>query len=277
MASAELSALVGSPTAAVCPPGQCQFTGDWDSAVLLERSQQTHDTILLTFGLKDGSKPLGLSTCACILAKINEEGSPDPVVRPYTPVSTNAMTGKFQLFVKVYPGGKLSGHMQNMPIGAPLEFKHIDKNVKLQYPFGKKHLTMLVGGTGITPMIQALHAVLGTPGDTTKVTMIFGNKKPEDILCKELLDSWSKEFPDRLKVVHVLSDAGEDASWTGPKGFIDQKLLSEHCAPASEDVMVMVCGPPPMYNALCGPRDKPEELTGTLSDLGFKVSQVYKF
>merc|ERR1711972_1241355 len=100
------------------------------------------------------------------------------------------------------------------PLGGKLEFKHGSDNVKVQYPFQKKHVTMLAAGTGITPMIQALHAILGTADDTTKVVMLFGNKTQADILCKDLLDSWEKAFPARFKVVHVLSAAGDDASWT---------------------------------------------------------------
>lgn len=83
---------------------------------LLECFAVTHDVILVTFGLPDESKPLYLSTCACLLAKYQEEGSPEPVVRPYTPVSTNARIGKFQLVIKVYPGGKMSNHIMDMPI-----------------------------------------------------------------------------------------------------------------------------------------------------------------
>ena len=50
---------------------------------------------------------------------------------------------------------------------------------EIQYPFSRlrlAHISMLVGGTGINPMIQALHAILGTPGNTTKVTLLYGNK-----------------------------------------------------------------------------------------------------
>jgi len=90
------------------------------------------------------------------------------MVRPYTPVSTNALKGSFELMVKCYDGG-LSKHMDGMSIGDSLDFKHISFNVKTQHPFVKK-VGMLVGGTGITPMLQALHAILGTEGDTTEVT-----------------------------------------------------------------------------------------------------------
>lgn len=50
------------------------------------------------------------------------------------------------------------------------------KSVEGQYPFGKKAIGMICGGTGITPMIQALHALLGTVGDNTTVSMLYGSK-----------------------------------------------------------------------------------------------------
>jgi len=273
----DLTSLVGPPTAAVVPAGQCSFGTEWAKAKLVGRDQVTHDVILLTFELADISKPLGLATCACILAKMDDPESSEPIVRPYTPVSTNAMVGKFQLCVKVYATGKMSNHLKELTTGESIEFKHIDKNVKIQYPFDKKQITMLVGGTGITPMIQALHAILGTADDSTQVTFIFGNKTQKDILCKDLLDSWAAGSGGRMKVMHVLSNADDDASWTGVKGFITKDLLAKEAPSPSSDHLVVVCGPPPMYNALCGPREKPEELTGVLKEMGFAVEQVYKF
>lgn len=275
-----LASLVGPPTAACVPPGECVFPADFVAAKLADRQQVSHDTMLVTFALSDETKPLGLSTCACILAMYREEGLPDPIVRPYTPVSTNAMIGKFQLCVKVYPEGKMGNYMAAMPIGSELNFKHIPPNVKIQHPFNTEYIAMLVGGTGITPMIQALHAILGTAGDTTKVTMLYGSKTQKDILCLDLLSKWEADFSDRLKVIHVLSEE-TDATWTGAKGFITTELLKDYlCPPHMMNTKVFVCGPPPMYAALCGPRDQPTEITGALADLGydaFNGDMVFKF
>ena len=54
--------------------------------------------------------------------------------------------------------------------------------MKIQYPFGARHVGMVVGGTGITPMLQALHALLGTPSDTTTITLLDCNREQRDIL-----------------------------------------------------------------------------------------------
>ena len=57
--------------------------------------------------MPDATKPLGLSTCACVLAKADltvaeSSGSEgEAVIRPYTPISTNAQIGSFDLLVKV--------------------------------------------------------------------------------------------------------------------------------------------------------------------------------
>ena len=203
-----LSTLPSPPISALVAPGRCAFGGDdWIAAPLLERAVLSHDTIRVSFGLPDRTLPLNLATCACILARGGKGGDGEPVVRPYTPTSTNSMLGAFELVVKVYPDGTLSRAMSEMAIGDALHFKHVPQNVKVQYPFSASHVAMLVGGTGITPMVQALHAILGTPGDTTVITMLLGNKTEEDILLRTQLDHWSAAFPHRLRITHVLSDA----------------------------------------------------------------------
>jgi len=211
----------------------------------------------------------------------DDEGK--PIIRPYTPVSTNAMVGKFELMIKVYPGGKMTQHLDGLEVGQPVHFKHVGGNVKIQYPFNSKpNIGMLVGGTGITPMIQALHVILGTPGDTAKVGMVYGSKTSNEILAKETLDAWTAAYPDRLKVTHVLSDEPtEGSAWDGPRGFISRELIEATLPAPDSECLVFICGPPPMYNALSGPRDPPggppTELAGLLKEMGYRTEQVIKF
>lgn len=273
----------------LAPPGVCQFREDNDDFVsvpLLHRWRVSETSYVLRFGLPDPSKPLNLSTCACILAKADIGGNKndEPVVRPYTPISTNQQIGSFDLLVKNYgDAGLMSRYLceglQEGSVDGQVGFKHIGFNVKIQAPFTSlRRIGMLVGGTGITPMIQALHAILGDPKDvTTEVDMLYGSKVASDILGKELLDHWSDHSHDRFRVNHVLSDESSPA-WTGLKGHIDETLIARHMPdPNDERAMIFVCGPPPMYQALCGPRDEPDQLSGILADMGYNASQVYKF
>jgi len=231
---------------------------------------------------------MNLSTCACILAKASihnkDEAKDEDVIRPYTPISTNELVGSFDLLIKDYNGNGLSNHMcKNMAIGDQMDFKHISFNVKLQAPFSQKKIIMMVGGTGITPMIQALHSILG--GDScsdndNEVVLFYGSRTEDDILGRTLIDSWAKEHSDNLKVVHVLSDEPTESSWKGRTGYITREVVEEEAGSfgpeRGDDVIVFVCGPPPMYNALCGPRGE-DEVKGLLANMGFKKEQVYKF
>lgn len=273
------SSLTGPPVASLVKPGLCQFTDQFHAVPLLKRYHVSETSRVLRFGLPDDSKPLDLSTCACLLAKANLDG--EDVIRPYTPISTNADVGYFDLLVKDYgKDGRMSTFLtETLEEGSSMvEFGHIDKNVKIQAPFSKyATVCMLVGGTGITPMIQALHAILGDATSTTQAVMLYGSKVASDILGKDLLDNWSAESTDRLSVVHVLSDEPADSDWEGERGFISRDLINKYLPPpSSKDSIIFVCGPPPMYNALCGPRDA-KELTGLLADMGYTADQVYKF
>jgi hypothetical protein len=137
------------PTAALVPPGNCQFGSEWAGCALLAKRVESQNTRVFTFALPDRSKPLGLSTCACVLARGSSAAAgPEPFVRPYTPISTNAQVGSFDLLVKIYPDGKMSQYLDHLALGDTIEFKHIEPNVKIQYPFNHKHVGVLVGGTG---------------------------------------------------------------------------------------------------------------------------------
>lgn len=279
--------LTGNPQKSLIPPGKCQFTEEWASVPLLERIPVTKTSSVLRFGLPDKSLPMNLSTCACILAKASikgEDGKEEDVVRPYTPISTNKLVGCFDLLIKDYGGNGMSNHLcKTVAVGDTVDFKHIVFNVKLQAPFAQKKIIMMVGGTGITPMIQALHAILGGD-DGNEVVVFYGSRTEDDILGRTLIDSWAKEYPDKLKVVHVLSEASaaeNNNEWKGRTGYITREVVEEEAGSSfgpecGDDVIVFVCGPPPMYNALCGSRGE-DEIKGLLAEMGYKKEQVYKF
>jgi cytochrome-b5 reductase len=276
-------------------PGECQLTAEFIPCKLIQRAQVTDTTGILRFSLPDEKKPLNLSTCACILAKVNtmvtteekdEDGTGnkrrmEDVIRPYTPISTNNQIGSFDLLIRYYENGKMTQHLKHMKEGDTVDFKHIDFNVKVQAPtfISCTHIGMIVGGTGITPMIQALHAILGGEDSKkkAKVVMLYGSRDSKDILAEDLLKSWEESYPQNFEVVHVLSNEPENSSWEGKRGFINKELIKEKFAPPDEkEHLIMVCGPPPMYNVFCGPRET-KEVTGVLGELGYTADQVYKF
>jgi len=273
------------------PPGQCQFTPDFQAVTLLDRIPcgTGGTSFVLRFSVPDTSKPMNLTTCACLLlcAQLEDREKKEKVsvIRPYTPINTNVQVGSFDLLMKNYGEmGWLSKHIcVDLPIGGTVSVKHIDFNIKIPAPFSHKKIGMLAGGTGITPIIQALHAILGEGAEdqkskTDEVTLLYGSRVREDILGEEMLSAWSTSHPEKFKCVDVLSCEPADSGYEGERGFIDRAKLSKYMPSPDlgDDCIIFVCGPPIMYNIFCGPRDT-KEVTGILGDMGYKSSQVFKF
>ena len=78
------------------------------------------------------------------------------------------------------------------------------------------------------------------------------------------------------QVTHVLSAEPPDSSWEGERGLISERLVAATMPAPADDCLLFVCGPPEMYEALCGPRTEPA-LTGLLADMGYSAEQVVKF
>lgn len=277
------SSLTAAPTLALAPPGTCQFSKQFAEVRLLRRWQVSPTSHVLRFGLPDPAAPLNLSTCACLLAKgVPSSAAADgaeAVVRPYTPISTNAQVGSFDLLVKDYGDGTLSHRLcRTTRVGDAVPFAHVPANVKAQAPFGVGTVAMIAGGTGITPMIQAAHAVLGDPAGTTRVVLLYSSRTADDVLGRELLDAWARRHPERFRVEYTLTRepaAASSRGWRGySRGRISRAMVEAHVP--KEDVLVFVCGPESMYETFSGPRGE-EELGGLLADMGYSSEQVYKF
>ena len=196
---------------------------------------------------------------------------------PLTLAPTDAV-GFLDLLVKQYPNGPMSTHLHEMQPNQRLSFKGpIPK-----YPLSTnqhKHLALIAGGTGITPMWQLIRAVFSNPEDKTKVTLVFGNITEEDILLKKELQELENTYPNRFRAFYVLDKPKE--GWQGGKGFINKDLLKTVLPEAKEEgIKVFVCGPPGLYKAISGGKVSPMdqgELDGVLKELGYVKEQVYKF
>ena len=154
------------------------------------------------------------------------EGQPKEVVRSYTPITSDENPGYFELLIKSYPTGNISKHMAQMKIGQTLKVKG-PKGAMVYTPGLVRHFGMIAGGTGITPMLQIIKAIVrGRPrnggNDRTEVDLIFANVNPEDILLKDDLDALAKE-DGGFRVHYVLNNP--PANWNGGTGFVTPDII----------------------------------------------------
>ena len=112
-----------------------------------------------------------------------------------------------------------------------------------------REIGMLAGGTGITPMLQIIRAILKNPDDTTKVTLIYANVTIVDILLKDDLENLEKRYPEKFRLYFVVEKKPSE-SWNGGVGFISEDMIREYCPAPASDVKMLICGPPPMVSAM---------------------------
>lgn len=144
---------------------------------------------------------------------------------------------------------------------------------KLKYVSNQyKHIGMIAGGTGVTPMLQIIKEIIKNPGDSTTAHLLFQSRSENDInILREEIDDIVARHSN-ISVTYILSQPS--AAWKGLRGRLDAALLAETMPPPSEQSppLLYVCGPPGMLEAVAGSKaaDKSQgELTGLLKDAGY--------
>jgi cytochrome-b5 reductase len=114
--------------------------------------------------------------------------------------------------------------MASLIVGQTIKVKG-PKGAMVYTPNMVRHFGMIAGGTGITPMLQIIRAVIrGRPiGDTTEIDLIFANVNLEDILLKGDLDQLAKD-DSKFRVHYVLNNPPE--KWQGGVGFVTPEMMT---------------------------------------------------
>ncbi|XP_050672699.1 NADH-cytochrome b5 reductase 2 isoform X1 [Leptidea sinapis] len=240
---------------------------------LIEREEISHDTRRFRFGLPTPEHVLGLPIGQHIhlSVKLND----DLVIRAYTPVSSDEEKGYVDLVIKVYfknvhpkfpDGGKMSQHLESLKLGDTIDVRgpsgrlqyagngtFLIKKLRKDPPVKTvvKKMNMIAGGTGIAPMLQLVRHICNDSNDSTELRLLFANQTEQDILLRDELETFQREHPEQFKLWYTVDRPEE--GWKYSKGFIDDEMISSHLFPPGDDVITLMCGPPPMINFACNP------------------------
>lgn len=222
---------------------------------LKEKTIISHNVAIYRFSLPSPNSILGLPigqhiSISANLPTTTPEGEVihKDFLRSYTPISGDHQPGYFDLLIKSYPTGNISKFMASLAVGQTIKVKG-PKGAMVYTPNMVRHFGMIAGGTGITPMLQVIRAVIRgrAAGDTTEMDLIFANVNVEDILLKEDLDELAKQDKG-FRVHYVLNNPPE--GWTGGVGFVTSEMIAKLLPKPANDVKILLCGPPPMISAM---------------------------
>lgn len=243
---------------------------------LISSRYESPDCRRFFFSLKNTNEEFMVPVASCIALKYVDSNGKE-TIRPYTPISSPGATGEFELLVKRYPKGKMGNYLFNLKPG---------DEVLVKGPFQKfcytpnqwKHVGMLAGGTGATPMYQFVKGVLSnSTEDKTELSLVLANNKRQDIL---LANEWM-ELNANHENFHLYVTLREvPKRWLGGIGLISREMISTFMPPPNEkDTKILVSGPQAMMKSLTGSTKAGDlkSIGGTLREMGYAANQVFMF
>ncbi|MEM8906437.1 MAG: ferredoxin--NADP reductase [Bacteroidota bacterium] len=177
-----------------------------------------------------------------------------------------------QVTVKRVKGGLVSNFVgDHLKVGEELEVMSPQGRfyVEVQKTAYKTYF-LFAAGSGITPIFSILKSVL-VASPYSVVRLFYGNTNQDTILFKSALEEWQAQYPQRLQMVHTLSQPKVWTTWEqwkGRKGRIDAAAVEwwiRHYPPIAQSTEYYICGPGAMN----------VEVRNTLLDLGVPKDLIY--
>ncbi|MDI9847818.1 2Fe-2S iron-sulfur cluster binding domain-containing protein [Rhodoblastus sp. 17X3] len=174
----------------------------------------------------------------------------ETITRSFSMANAPSETRKLSFIIKKYPEGKFSGELDSGGIKLGAE-------VSIVGPYGscfrrenRDGPLILVGaGSGMSPVWSILNDHLAS-GEDRPVYFFYGARTRDDLFHLDRIAGLIDGRPN-VHFIPVLSHAGDDAAWTGERGFVHERVdarLKELGIDGQGDVYA--CGPPPMIDAL---------------------------
>ncbi|TPX63126.1 hypothetical protein SpCBS45565_g06859 [Spizellomyces sp. 'palustris'] len=237
---------------------------------LIEKQKLSHDTRLFRFALPSPDHRLGLPPGKHMYISAQVNGK--LVIRGYTPVSTDEEKGFFDLVVKIYlpnrhpsfpEGGVLTPWLDALPIGAEIKAKgplgsivYLGQGTftlpKHKQPKSVQRISLIAGGTGITPCYQILRAVLSdqsTTAQNIRIWLLYACRTDRDILLLQEINELAEKWKGRVRVWYTLSGACPNG-WMYGTGRVNKDMVAERCAPGGDGSLALACGPDGMVNGV---------------------------
>ena len=96
---------------------------------------------------------------------------------------------------------------------------------------------LVAGGLGLAPLRPAIYHILSRRKSFGVVTLLYGARRPEDILYHTEIEQWRRKGDVNVKI--TVDNAGVD--WPGHVGVVTGLLSRVHME--SSRIVAMICGP----------------------------------
>jgi len=123
--------------------------------------------------------------------------------------------------------------------------------------FKYKNIVLVAGGVGFPPVKSIIEYAISRRNDFESLLLLYGAKNPADIVYKNELEKWRKNFQILITVDKPTSE------WKGNVGVVTD--LFDKVEINNQNTIGVICGPPIMMKFV----------TQKFQELGLKDDQIY--
>jgi len=172
--------------------------------------------------------------------------------RSYSLNSSPDYESDLSVTVKKIEGGKVSSYLLNqLKPGDVIKIMGPSGSFTTDFDQGNKRTFILfAGGSGITPLISILKSAIIKEPDS-RIVLIYQNRHENSIIFRENIEALKQKFPDRIEVIHVLSQPSN--AWTGVKGRLSSDQIMKIFKQLNiqlDHSSFFVCGPKGMMETV---------------------------
>ncbi|SNT15508.1 ring-1,2-phenylacetyl-CoA epoxidase subunit PaaE [Ekhidna lutea] len=110
----------------------------------------------------------------------------------------------------------------------------------------QRHAVFFGGGSGITPLMSIIRTIL-LKEPNSKTTLVYGNRRSEFIIFKDLINTLQEKYKDRFNAIHILEEGEADYN-----GRPTPEMIGQICSEigVNKDTECYICGPQPMMDVV---------------------------
>ncbi len=233
----------GIGTTSTAPQVSARSHGAFNPLRLSEIDHLTNSAVRLTFDVPaELAEAYRYAPGQHLTLRTTVDG--EEVRRSYS-ICSAPSSGTLQVAVKSLEGGVFSTHAHTgLAVGDVLDVMTPAGRFGVALdPANAKRYVAIVAGSGITPVMSILPAVLETE-PRSELAVVYGNRDSGSVMFAEELADLKDRYPTRLQFVHVLSREPQDADLL--TGRIDDAKLDrllESVVPVDTVDDWLLCGP----------------------------------
>lgn len=202
--------------------------------------RETPDSVVIRF--ENPGCPLAFKAGQYLTVTRVIEG--EPLTRCYS-ICRSPASGELAIGVRSVTDGRVSGFLNyylkvgdKLSVAGPFGDFVYDANDDLP-------LTLVAGGSGITPIMSILQTALLERSATT-VHLVYANRSVVDAMFLRQLNALVLQYPERLKISHIYERG--HGGWDGLTGRLDADTLISLIdrLPGSREGRFFICGPAPL-------------------------------